>query len=84
MALAANKLIAFTAADGALPRQGDILAHVAMPITGMLSDLLRRQELARQFGELRDLSAEIADWSRPTGYLRLSKAPASPAMPDHI
>lgn len=63
MALAANRLIA--SGDGmALSRQGDILAHVAMPIAGMLSDL-PAAELARQFRELRDLSAEIADWEPP-------------------
>lgn len=63
MALAANRLIA-SGGGMALSRQGDILAHVAMPIAGMLSDL-PAAELARQFGELRDLSAEIADWEPP-------------------
>ncbi len=48
----------------ALSQQGKILAHVAMPIAGMLSDL-PATELARQFRELRDLSAEIADWEPP-------------------
>ena len=63
MALAANRLIA-SGGGMALSRQGDILAHVAMPIAGMLSDL-PAAELARQFRELRDLSAEIADWEPP-------------------
>lgn len=63
MALAANRLIA-SGGGMALSRQGDILAHVAMSIAGMLSDL-PAAELARQFGELRDLSAEIADWEPP-------------------
>ncbi|PJR61182.1 adenine deaminase [Raoultella sp. T31] len=63
MALAANRLIA-SGGGMALSRQGAILAHVAMPIAGMLSEL-PAAELARQFGELRDLSAEIADWEPP-------------------
>lgn len=63
MALAANRLIA-SGGGMALSRQGDILAHVAMPIAGMLSDL-PAAGLARQFRELRDLSAEIADWEPP-------------------
>lgn len=63
MALAANRLIA-SGGGMALSRQGAILAHVAMPIAGMLSDL-PAVELARQFRQLRDLSAEIADWEPP-------------------
>lgn len=53
MALAANQLIA-SGGGMALAQQGEILAHVAMPIAGMLSDL-PAAELARQFRELRDL-----------------------------
>lgn len=63
MALAANRLIE-SGGGMALSQQGKILAHVAMPIAGMLSDL-PATELARQFRELRDLSAEIADWEPP-------------------
>lgn len=63
MALAANRLIE-SGGGMALSQQGKILAHVAMPIAGMLSDL-PATELARQFHELRDLSAEIADWEPP-------------------
>lgn len=63
MALAANRLIE-PGGGMALSQQGKILAHVAMPIAGMLSDL-PATELARQFRELRDLSAEIADWEPP-------------------
>lgn len=50
--------------DMALAQQGEILAHVAMPIAGMLSDL-PAAELARQFRELRDLSSQVADWEPP-------------------
>lgn len=63
MARAANRLIA-SGGGMALAQRGEILAHVAMPIAGMLSDL-PATELARQFRELRDLSAEIADWEPP-------------------
>ena len=63
MARAANRLIA-SGGGMALAQRGEILAHVAMPIAGMLSDL-PAPELARQFRELRDLSAEIADWEPP-------------------
>ncbi|HCB1503207.1 adenine deaminase [Klebsiella oxytoca] len=63
MALAANQLIA-SGGGMALAQQGKILAHVAMPIAGMLSDL-PAPELAQQFRQLRDLSAEVADWEPP-------------------
>lgn len=63
MALAANRLIA-SGGGMALAQAGEILAHVAMPIAGMLSDL-PAAELAQQFRELRDLSAKIADWEPP-------------------
>ena len=63
MALAANQLIA-SGGGMALAQQGEILAHVAMPIAGMLSDL-SAAELARQFRELRDLSSQVADWEPP-------------------
>lgn len=63
MARAANRLIA-SGGGMALAQRGEILAHVAMPIAGMLSDL-PAAELARQFRELRELSAEIADWEPP-------------------
>ncbi|KOR04807.1 adenine deaminase [Pluralibacter gergoviae] len=63
MALAANRLIA-SGGGMALAQAGEILAHVAMPIAGMLSDL-PAAELARQFRTLRDLSAKIADWEPP-------------------
>ena len=63
MALAANQLIA-SGGGMALAQQGEILAHVAMPIAGMLSDL-PAAELARQFRELRDLSSQVADWEPP-------------------
>lgn len=63
MALAANRLIA-SGGGMALSQQGNILAHVAMPIAGMLSDL-PAPELAKQFRELRDLSAKVADWEPP-------------------
>ncbi|VTM75191.1 Adenine deaminase 2 [Raoultella planticola] len=69
MALAANRLIA-SGGGMALSRQGDILAHVAMPIAGMLSDL-PAAELARQFGELRDPEAQKSPTgSRPTGVFK--------------
>lgn len=63
MALAANRLLD-SGGGMALSQQGKILAHVAMPIAGMLSDL-PAPELARQFRQLRDLSAEVADWEPP-------------------
>lgn len=63
MVLAANTLIA-SGGGMALSQRGEILAHVAMPIAGMLSDL-PAQELAQQFKALRDISAEIADWEPP-------------------
>jgi len=63
MALAANQLIA-SAGGMALAQQGQILAHVAMPIAGMLSDL-PAAELAAQFRQLRELSSQVADWEPP-------------------
>ncbi|CAI1727183.1 adenine deaminase [Serratia proteamaculans] len=63
MALAANALIA-CGGGMALSQNGAILAQVAMPIAGMLSDL-PAAELAQQFKNLRDLSARIADWEPP-------------------
>lgn len=63
MALAANALIA-SGGGMALSQNGAILAQVAMPIAGMLSDL-PAAELAQQFKNLRDLSAQIADWEPP-------------------
>lgn len=63
MALAANRLIA-SGGGMALAQRGEILAHVAMPIAGMLSDLPAK-ELAQQFRQLRDLSAKVADWEPP-------------------
>ncbi|GKX57425.1 adenine deaminase [Leminorella grimontii] len=63
MALAANRLIA-SGGGMALAQRGEILAHVAMPIAGMLSDL-PAAELAQQFRQLRDLSAKVADWEPP-------------------
>lgn len=63
MALAANKLIS-SGGGMALAQDGEIIAHVAMPIAGMLSDLTPT-ELAKQFANLRDLSAKIAKWEPP-------------------
>ncbi|MBC1185169.1 adenine deaminase [Kluyvera sp. SCKS090646] len=63
MALAANQLIA-SGGGMALAQNGGILAHVAMPIAGMLSDK-PAHTLAAEFRQLRDLSAEIADWEPP-------------------
>lgn len=63
MAQAANALIA-CGGGMALSQNGEILAQVAMPIAGMLSDL-PAAELAQQFKKLRDLSAQIADWEPP-------------------
>lgn len=80
MALAANALIA-TGGGMALSQNGEILAQVAMPIAGMLSDLPAAQ-LAQQFKNLRDLSAKVADWDRPTGCSKRLKAHAWHAMPD--
>lgn len=63
MALAANALIA-SGGGMALSQRGALLAQVAMPIAGMLSDL-PAAELARQFKNLRELSAQVADWEPP-------------------
>ncbi len=63
MALAANQLFA-SGGGMALAQNGGILAHVAMPIAGMLSDK-PAHTLAAEFRQLRDLSAEIADWEPP-------------------
>lgn len=63
MALAANTLI--TSGGGmALVRNGEITAHLAMPIAGMLSDL-PATELAAAFHNLRERSGDIADWQPP-------------------
>jgi len=63
MMLAANQLI--TSGGGmALSQNGALLAHIAMPIAGMLSDLPAAQ-LAEQFKNLRELSGQIADWEPP-------------------
>ncbi|EPA0075981.1 MULTISPECIES: adenine deaminase [Enterobacter] len=63
MALAANMLIQ-SGGGMALVQNGDVIAHVAMPIAGMLSEL-PPDELARQFRELRERSNLIADWEPP-------------------
>jgi len=48
----------------ALSQHGKLLAHVEMPIAGMLSEL-PAAELAKQFARLRELSAQVADWEPP-------------------
>ncbi len=63
MAMAANLLIE-SGGGMALVQDGKILAHVAMPIAGMLSEL-PAPELAKQFRQLRELSSQIADWEPP-------------------
>jgi adenine deaminase len=63
MALAANTLIN-SGGGMALAQQGDVIAHVAMPIAGMLSEL-PPAELALQFRTVRDRSSLIADWEPP-------------------
>ncbi|MEE4404187.1 adenine deaminase [Enterobacter mori] len=63
MAQAANMLIQ-SGGGMALVQNGDVIAHVAMPIAGMLSEL-PPDELARQFRELRERSNLIADWEPP-------------------
>ncbi|MBW8246610.1 adenine deaminase [Enterobacter mori] len=63
MALAANMLIQ-SGGGMALVQNGDVIAHVAMPIAGMLSEL-PPDELARHFSELRERSNLIADWEPP-------------------
>ncbi|MGP9436763.1 adenine deaminase [Ewingella sp. AOP8-B2-18] len=63
MVLAANQLIA-SGGGMALSQNEQLLAHVAMPIAGMLSDL-PADELAAQFKNLRDLSSKVADWEPP-------------------
>jgi len=63
MALAARALIQ-SGGGMALAQHGQVIAHVAMPIAGMLSEL-PADELARQFKALRDCSSLIADWEPP-------------------
>ncbi|SQI40349.1 Adenine deaminase 2 [Providencia alcalifaciens] len=63
MAMAANLLIE-SGGGMALVQDGKVLAHVAMPIAGMLSEL-PAPELAAQFRQLRELSSQIADWEPP-------------------
>ena len=63
MALAARALIQ-SGGGMALAQHGQVIAHVAMPIAGMLSEL-PADELARQFKALRDRSSRIADWEPP-------------------
>ena len=63
MALAANTLIG-SGGGMALVQNGSVIAHVAMPIAGMLSEL-PPGELARQFRTLRERSSQIADWEPP-------------------
>ncbi|WP_129992081.1 adenine deaminase [Rahnella sp. CFA14(1/10)] len=63
MVVAANQLIA-SGGGMALSQHGKLLASIDMPIGGMLSDL-PAPELAKQFKNLRDLSAQVADWEPP-------------------
>jgi len=63
MMIAANQLIA-SGGGMALSQHGTLLANIDMPIAGMLSDL-PATELAKQFKNLRDLSAQVADWEPP-------------------
>lgn len=63
MLLAANTLIA-SGGGMALTQNGQVIAHVAMPIAGMLSDA-EPEVLARDFKALRDISAQVADWQAP-------------------
>lgn len=63
MVLAANQLID-SGGGMALVQNGNLLAKVDMPIAGMLSDL-PANILAAQFKNLRELSAQVADWEPP-------------------
>lgn len=63
MMIAANQLIA-SGGGMALSQHGKLLANIDMPIAGMLSDL-PATELAKQLKNLRDLSAQVADWEPP-------------------
>ena len=63
MMLAANQLLA-SGGGMALSQNATLLASVDMPIAGMLSDL-PADVLAAQFKNLRELSAQIADWEPP-------------------
>lgn len=63
MVKAANQLITY-GGGMALVKNDDVIACVAMPIAGMLSDL-PPETLAEQFRSLRDRSNEIADWEPP-------------------
>jgi adenine deaminase len=63
MVVAANQLIS-SGGGMALSQNGTLLAKVDMPIAGMLSELPAEQ-LAEQFKNLRELSAQIADWEPP-------------------
>ncbi len=63
MMLAANTLIA-SGGGMAVVQQGEVLAHVAMPIAGMLSDL-PASELAASFHALREVSGKVVEWEPP-------------------
>lgn len=63
MMLAANRLID-SGGGMALVQNGEVIAHVAMPVAGMLSEL-PPAELAAAFRQLHDRSAQIADWQPP-------------------
>ena len=63
MARAAGQLIA-SGGGMALAQHGKIIAHVAMPIAGIISDL-PAEELAARFSELRQRSEDIAEWEPP-------------------
>ncbi len=62
MALAANQLIA-SGGGMALAQQGEILAHVAMPIAACCR--ISRPRTGASVRELRDLSSQVADWEPP-------------------
>lgn len=63
MLLAANSLIRH-GGGMAVTRKGELLAEVAMPIAGMLSDL-PIERLAAQFSALREASGQVVEWQAP-------------------
>lgn len=69
MAAAANRLVAL-GGGMVVVKQGEVLAEVAMPVAGILSDA-DPHAFATAFARVRERSAEVAEWKPP---LRVFKA----------
>lgn len=69
MAAAANRL-AILGGGMVVVKNGEVLAEVAMPVAGIMSDA-EPQAFAQAFARVRERSAEVAEWQPP---LRVFKA----------